>query len=479
MPTSYVFCASLHHVQDVFNVENLWTRAKRKHPDGQFLQEALEQNPRTQRNRHQSQTYFSHIIVQIPNADYLHDEDLHAGAGTQMLLADLREYHQQKLKQYVAPGEEIRYRIEPHPALLAGDVRFRFGPAIYLPPAGETPVDRIYRQTDANNQELGVIYPDQRLTLLNGDPDGSTFLVPDWPFGAEASLLLRLKPAPGMGLEVAARPEHSLIVTPLQATTRRRYEIRNAAGASLTLMLAPYNATVVDLPIEEPTWMPGGDLPGSQPRLRVVGAALQRLSSRSPAGLLAWRLAFNGGGQLVPCRDPSVAACLRIDVEDKLWGEADQHSVPLVPPTEWSPQDGLTLQLNALPEALQQDYLGWLRLPQPIPLNLAVGCWCCFGRGQDADLTPALFDDSEAWQWAKDQAPIKHPEQLLLSRRHVHLRADPQGWTMKLASTHWPIYLLDTAGALHQTLAPADGGREQYAAQGTLLIVGGYVLELG
>lgn len=479
MSASYVFCATLHDVRDVFNVENLWARARRNRQKGQFLLEALQQHPRTQRNRHQGESYFSHIIVQVPNSDYLHDDDLHAGSGAQMLLADLRDYHQQKLKDYVAPGEDIRYRIEPNPALPAGEVRFRLGPAIYLPPADQPPLYRLYQQTDIANQELGLIYPGQRLTLLNGDPDGSTFPVPNWPFGTEASLLLRLKPESETGPEVAARPENSLTVTPLHSATRHRFEIRNAAGASLILMIAPYAAAVTNGPIEEPTWTPGSDLPGTPPRLRVVGVALQRLSSRAPAGLLAWRLAFNRHGQLVPCHNPDVVARLRIDAEDQLWGEVDQASVPLSPPMDWSPQEGLTLALNALPEALQADYLGWLRFAQPIPLDMPVGRWGNFGRGQDADIAPALFNDADAWQWAKGNALITQPEQLLVSRRHVGLHADPQGWRVKLTSTTWPVYLLDAAGTLNQILTPTDGEREHIAARGALLIVGSYVLELG
>ncbi len=477
----YVFCATLHDVKDVFNVENLWARARRGQK-GQFLLEALEQHPRTQANRHQGKTYFSHVIVQVPKEKYLGDDDLNAGAGVHRLMADLCQCHQEKLGAYVANGEAIRYRVEPNPALAADEVRFRFGPAISLPAADEAPIYRIYQQTDSANQELGVIYPGQRLTLLNGDPDGSTFAVPGWPFGKEASLLLKLKAeAAQTRLEIAARPEHSLTITPEHSTHRQRFHISNAAGANLILVIAPYNAAPLDGPREEPTWTPGSALPGTQPRLRVVGVALQRLSSRAPAGLLAWRLAFDADGKLVRCNDPHTVARLRIDAEDRVWGEVGQAESALTPPSQWSPQEGLTLELIAAPEALQSDCCGWVRLPQPVILNAPVG-WFCFGRSQDAELSPALFDDTDAWQWAKSQPSIKHPEQLLLSRRHVNLCADARGWKVKLASTTWPVYLLDAAGALRQTLSPPDNGeqaQEQAAELGTLLVVGGYILKLG
>ncbi|MBK8183161.1 MAG: hypothetical protein IPK63_21820 [Candidatus Competibacteraceae bacterium] len=54
-------------------------------------------------------------------------------------------------------------------------------------------------------------------------------------------------------------------------------------------------------------------------------------------------------------------------------------------------------------------------------------------------------------------------------------------WKVKLASATWPVYLLDAAGALRQTLSPPDNGaqaQEQAAELGTLLVVGGYILKL-
>jgi len=478
--SAYVFCATLHDVQDVFNIENLWTRARRQRPRGQFLRDALADHLRTPKSRHGPETYFSHIIVQIPNDDYVLDDDQHAGHQTQMLLADLQECHQTQLSAYVAPGEDIRYRIEPHPTLPAGEVRFLFGPAIYVPSAGETPTYRIFRQTADANQQLGVFYPGQRLALLNGDPEGSTLPVPGWPFGAEASLLLRHKADAEAGLAVAARPVDSLTVQSRPSATRQSFDIHNPAGATLTLLIAPY-AAGADAPIEEPTWTPGSAAPNARPRLRVVGAALVRLSSRAQTGLLAWRLAFDAGGKQVPCADARAVARLRIDAEDTLWGEVGDEVTPLSPPTRWSPQEGLALELLAVPDALQSDYCGWLRFTQPIiPSQVpAVGQWFCFGRGERADVAPALFNDAHALQWATTQPLINQPEQMLLSNQHVRLRADARGWTVKLASQTWPVYVLDAAGALQQTLAPAEGEHQQPAERGALLIVGGYVLELG
>ena len=66
----------------------------------------------------------------------------------------------------------------------------------------------------------------------------------------------------------------------------------------------------------------------------------------------------------------------------------------------------------------------------------------------------------------------------MLSRRHLNLRLDENGWTVKLESATWPVYRLSQTGELDQVLDVADRGREFPVHQGELLVVGGYVLEL-
>jgi hypothetical protein len=464
-------CATLHDVPDVFNVEELWHRARRSR-QGEFLMEALTRHPRTRPGRHRKETCFHHVIVRIPRNDYVRDLRLNAGSDRQALANDLVEAHIRKLGAYVPDGEAVRYRIEADPALPEGQVRFLFGPAVYLPGDGERPAYRLGRSIAEEFRELGIVYPGQRLTLLNGDPYASTFPVPDWPFSPGKSVLLIVEP--NQAPTVCAEPDGSLTV---QSEDGGLFRIGDSQAAVLTLRIEPLPGRDADRRVEAPTWTPGGKPTRSEPRLRVVGIALRRLSLHAQDGLRGWRLGFDRHGALVGSQAPNAVAWLRIDAADQLWGETAGDSTLLSPPTVWRSPAGVALELGIAPEPMSEYYCGWVRLPQPAPLLAPVGRWFCFGRGAEAELNPGLLDDPDALLW--NEAREVRPEQLMLSRRHLNLRLDENGWTVQLESQTWPAYRLDPSGESVQVLSVEDHGREWIIEPGAWLVVGGYLLELG
>lgn len=470
-PTDYVVGATLHDVADVFNVENLWERAKRRGRQDEFLMEALTAHPRTRPSRHRPETCFYHVIVRISTVDYDHDEWVDDGFNRAALIRDLVVVHTQKLGQYVPAGETVRYGVEADPALPKGQVRFLFGRAVYLPGDGERPIYRLYRSGEKRT-ELGVVYPGQRLTLLNGDPYASTFPVPNWPFTAGVSVLLRVKPDQTPTLR--AEPNGSLTVW---KEGERIFRIRDSHAACLDLHIEPLLVRDTDRLDEVPTWTPGGGPPDSKPRLWVIGIALQRPSLHAKAGLRGGRLGFDRHGALVGCQDPNAVAWLRIDDADQLWGEAAGDSTLLSPPTVWHPHEDLSLELSSAPAAMAEHYCGWVRLPRPVPLPAPLGRWFCLGRGAEAELNPGLLDDPDALIWNGVQDV--RLEQLTLSRRHLSLRLDANGWTVRLESQTWPAYRLAPSGESTQVLSVKDCGRESATESGAWLVVGGYLLELG
>ena len=127
--------------------------------------ESLIGHPRTRRGRNRTETYFHHVRVRIPRNDYVHDQRLNAGADGQALIKDLIEVHIKKLGKYVPEGQAVRYRLEPDPNLAEKQVRFLFGPAIYLPSAQESP---IYRGIPVS---LGLAQTDQRFSIHFGIAD--------------------------------------------------------------------------------------------------------------------------------------------------------------------------------------------------------------------------------------------------------------------------------------------------------------------
>ena len=274
--SDYVVCATLRKIPDVFNVEMLWERV-RGGQEGLFLMEALKRHPRAPHGRLRKETRYSHILVRIPERDYVRDERIEDGFGRKTLLRELHRLHEQELGRYLAEHATIRYQVEADSTLRAGEVQFLFGRAIYLPDENESPIFRIQAAAEAGGdwRDVGPIYPGQRLTLLNGDRRASSFLVAAWPFPDE-SVLLMLRPGTPALVDVVAEPPGGLVLVGddaggFTARDRRGRGLRlrvTATGASLAALgeaatvrtpprsrPAPLVATPA-LPVDEPVLAP-------------------------------------------------------------------------------------------------------------------------------------------------------------------------------------------------------------------------------
>ncbi len=476
MPSSYIICNTLQDIDDVFNVELFW------HPvspfrKGRSLQEMLIKNPRTVRRRGISLTYFYHVVVRIPYRDYRSDDLLYAGSQRQALLEDLHTIHHHNLGRYVPDGHTIRYRIEADRTLQDRHICFLFGPAIYIPDEQEQPIYRLSYQTASTRlQELGVIYPQQRLVLLNGYPDASTFAVPAWPFANEQSALLILEPDQPPRVEPEPDGSGALQVEHRGQTT---FLLRDARDQTVSLHLQPWiDETTIEYH-EQATWTPNHATSASHSALlQIVGVALPRPSLYAEDGLLGWRLAWTNEGMPVHCKNRDAVAWLQIDTHDQLLGETGEHSTLLQLPITWPLNDNCSLSLQGVPAQMHAQYCAWLRLPKPIPLLVPAGDWFSFGRGRSMT-APGLFNDPDGLQW-QNQHRQENPEQRWLSRQHLGLRRDESSWRVRIDSKTWPVYQLDPAsGALLQSLSPARHDEECSVAIGAWWVAGAYILELG
>ncbi len=252
--SDYVICAMLRKVADVFSVELLWQPSRRR-PEGITLLEALQRCPRTLPDRQRKQTCYSHIIVRIPERDYVRDDRLEDGLGRLTLLRELQRLHQQELGDTLAERAAIRYRLEPDPILRAGEVQFVFGRAIYLPAMGELPAFQIQAAMDKEKgqgsdwREVAPIYPGQRLTLLNGDRRASSFAVTAWPFPGGESVLLVLRSMTPALVDVVAEPPGSLI---LSGDGEGGFSARDRRGRGLRLRVVTQAADTGEPAAREP-----------------------------------------------------------------------------------------------------------------------------------------------------------------------------------------------------------------------------------
>ena len=578
--SDYVVCATLRKVADVFNVDLLWERG-RSGQDGIALMEALKRHPRAVRARQRKETRYSHVILRIPERDYVRDDRLEDGFGRQALMEELQRRHEQELSRYLADDATIRYRVEPDPLLRSGEVQFLFGRAIHLPAENEAPLFQIQAAADGPGdwREIGLIYPGQRLTLLNGDRRAGSIAIIGWPFLSGESALLLLRPGVPPAVEVGAEPAESLILTPtgeggfaLRDRRGRGIRVRVAtvsgretalvrpdlAARSVEALPAPEAtplslaaaapdaaldagldetyplidpwgrrepllgiATDIDdatqplpelvwptpapepagspapvppepslspapLPpepnsqafaeLEQGTWIPGRRVA----QLQVMGIALQRLSTYAAAGISDWRLSFNRAGELTPDGHPEVAAWLRIDSADRVFGEITGLSTLLDLPGVWRPFAELELALYAAPGPMATHYLGWMRLPASLALSVPCDRAVSFGRGSEADIAPRLLADPRSLRWDGNRTKSLgiSAEYLGLSRRHLCLQARRDDWWVQLESRNMPVYRLTAAGDLLDVMSP--GVNTAVAAKpGELLVAGGYVLAVG
>ncbi|MBL8250892.1 MAG: hypothetical protein JNK31_04410 [Candidatus Competibacter sp.] len=208
--------------------------------------------------------------------------------------------------------------------------------------------------------------------------------------------------------------------------------------------------------------------------------ALQSLSTYADAGIRDWRICFGRTGHVVPSEHPEAAAWVRVDSADRVFGEVGDSSTLLALPGLWEPFDELELEFQDAPPPMNLQYLGWLRLPAPLTLPVPRERPASFGRGVEADLAPRLLADPHALRWGGQAAKTSgiNAEYLGLSRRHLLLQARRGDWWVHLESQSMSAYRLSPAGELLDVLIPGKDTATT-ARPGELLVVGGYVLELG
>ena len=145
--SDYVICATLRKIPDLFNVDLLWERG-RGGQEGLFLLEAIKRYPRAPRARQRRETYYSQVIVRVPERDYIRDDRLEDSQGRRTLIRELQRLHEQELGRFLPDQAVIRYRVEPDATLRSGEVQFLFGRAIYVPAERETALFRVEAAAD-------------------------------------------------------------------------------------------------------------------------------------------------------------------------------------------------------------------------------------------------------------------------------------------------------------------------------------------
>ncbi len=205
MPT-YLHHFILDDVADVFDASALW------HAPGLplfarkvQLRDLLERHPRLQKGRAIS-SCFSHVRLLLPSMLLDDDDHLFRSCHTQQLIASLRELHQRDFANLL-DGQEVRYAVQADASLGPQQIGIQFGHALYLPAKQEAAQYQLQVSSDSVVwQEIGLLYPQQRLCLLGDGASEHSVAVLHWP-AALAGALLLINDGPGCVLQLRVRPQ--------------------------------------------------------------------------------------------------------------------------------------------------------------------------------------------------------------------------------------------------------------------------------
>lgn len=515
----YVQHEILAKVGDVFNAEALWQAPGlslfSRRP---LLRDLLERSPREQRGRAPTRC-FSHVTLMLPQDEVDDDRHLTRGARVRDLAASLAALHQKDFGDLLK-GDEVRYHVVGTEAVAPGEVKVKFGHAVYLPAPGEQVLYAVTASTDsAIWQPVCAVYPNQRLTLVGEDEASATFAVPGWSFGSEGGILL-INDGPDAPIEVQVRPKDLL---DCQYDAANGYYVlrgKEAGGQRLLLKISrmggapacpapvlptppkatsappartpavwkPRAGTGNSVADSEMTAMPLAAAPAAAPvvendatyapvarhRITLAALALPRLSRYRDTG--AQSLEIGLGASLAPAA-PGKDSLIRFAVDD---GD-EVHAITaagrqrVAVPSRFAPVDGASVQLHAVPPQMADRYAALLAVPQGPVQPAAAGTRLVFGRGMPA-LSALRVLDAPAFLRHADGSAAASADRLGLSRNAFSWEATSEGLRIVRLSETQALFHLDGELRLVAQIDTATQEQPYLVPPGHHLVAGHYVL---
>ena len=503
----YVQHEVLAKVGDVFNADALWQApglalfARRP-----LLRDLLERSPRELRGRAATRC-FSHVTLMLPRDEVDDVRHLTRGARVRDLAQALAALHQKDFADLLN-GDEVRYHVVGTDGVAPGEVKVKFGHAVYLPAPGEQVLYTVSASTDsAIWRPVCAIYPNQRLTLVGMDEAGATYAVPGWPFGPEGGLLL-VQDEPGAPVEVQVRPKDALECGFDAANGYYVLRGKGNTGARLLLKIsrsaaAPARAAAVpsappqrapavwkarSLPAQaDMTAMPVAAAgpahvqaeadatyaPVARHRVTLAALALPRLSRYRDTGAQALEVGLNQ--QLLPSA-PGKDNLIRfaVDEADELHAITSAGRQRIAVPSNFAPMDNADIRLLGTPGVLAERYAALLVLPHGPVQQALPGTRLTFGRGMPSLAALRVLDTPQFLRQAEGAAGSA--DRLGLSRNAFSWEAGADGLRVARLSSTQALYHLDEQ---LRPVAQIDAATEQQPyliPPGHHLVAGHYVL---
>ena len=506
----YVQHEVLAKVSDVFNAEALWQApglalfARRP-----LLRDLLERSPREQRGRAATRC-FSHVTLMLPQDEVDDDRHLTRGARVRDLAQSLAALHQKDFADLLG-GDEVRYHVVGADAIAPGEVKVKFGHAVYLPAPGEQVLYTVSASTDsAIWRPVCAIYPHQRLTLVGMDAASATYEVPGWPFGLEAGLLL-VNDEPGAPVEVQVRPKDALDCSFDAANGYYVLRAKGAGGARLLLKIsrsasapaqlakpagpasvqpqrppavwkartAPAQADMTAMPIAAvpaAPVQPEADAtyaPVARHRITLAALALPRLSRYRETGAQALEVGLDK--QLLPVA-PSKDNVIRfaVDEADELHAITAAGRQRIAVPSHFAPLENADIRLLAAAGPLAERYAALLVLPDGPVQQAVAGARLDFGRGMPALAALRVLDTPQFLR--QPEGAAGSADRLGLSRNAFSWEAGADGLRVARLSASQALYHLDEQLRPVAQIGEATADQPYLIPPGHHLAAGHYVL---
>ncbi|NNG23232.1 hypothetical protein [Telluria aromaticivorans] len=514
----YVQHEVLARVSDVFNAEALWQ------PPGlalfsrrPLLRDLLERSPREQRGRAATRC-FSHVTLMLPQDEVDDDRHLSRGARVRDLAQSLAALHQKDFGDLLG-GDEVRYHVVGADEVAQGEVKVKFGHAVYLPAPGEQVLYTVTASRDsAIWQPVCAVFPNQRLTVVGQDAANATFGVPGWPFGLEGGILL-INDGADAPIEVQVRPKDALDCQFDEANgyyvIRSKRGTGDTAGQRLLLRIsrtgsaapatpakaesaAPARApsvwkaravvpedsdsemTAMPLATEPPAALPLAPendatyAPVARHRITLAALALPRLSRYRDTGAQALEIGL--GATLAPSA-PAKENVIRfaVDEADEVHAITSAGRQRVSVPSSFAPFDGGSVQLHAAPPQMADRYCALLVLAQGPCQPAAGGTRLVFGRGMPA-LAGLRVLDAPQFLRQLDGSSAASADRLGLSRNAFSWEAGSDGMRIVRLSETQALFHLDAELRLVAQVDAATAEQPYLVPPGHHLVAGHYVL---
>lgn len=202
-------------------------------------------------------------------------------------------------------------------------------------------------------------------------------------------------------------------------------------------------------------------------RLSLIGLALQRVSLFGEIGIQAVQIGFDAKGRVLPPGTPGVRLTVTVDADDRVRVGADGHSVELATGRAVPLSAELNLQHMALPEL--EEYLGWLKLPQPQVETLSSGRPFAFGRA-----TPGVLRVLAGSGFVRAGQQQVDGDRMGISRQHFTLEAGEGGVMLDSCVQGRRLFCLDDKFNL--LAVPEQGTGKVELRSGMHLLAGHYLL---